>query len=427
MGEVNAVDHFEDQFLGEGHEPLGLPFDEEANFFHPEEVHEGEDLRPAHPVEESIYTDDPVRVYLREMGAVPLLTREGEVNLARRMERGKLRMQKAISRSALVQMRAVEIADQIKQETEELDAFVDLGGDLEEESAAYAKRRNEVKEKIWSNIVGSAQEADAGLRQAGHGSAEQQEAAPALDGQDGPGAGARFRRPSARCLSTSRSGSSSARKSSAWPRSCRTWSRNCASWKGAPARPRRPKSRELKREIRKREQTAGAGLTDLKHTLAVIRHGEIEAERAKKDSGRGQPPPGGFGGQEVRQPRAAPAGSDSGRQHRPDARRRQIRVPARLQIFDLRDLVDPAGHHARHRRPVPHHSHSRSHEREHEQVPARHARARKGAGPRAHQRRNLAPHGHSGREGPEAEDHFARSRCRSKLRSAATANRRWAI
>src|SRR5262249_54574484 len=43
------------------------------------------------------------------------------------------------------------------------------------------------------------------------------------------------------------------------------------------------KARELKREIRKREQTAGAGLGDLKHTLAVIRHGEIEAERAKKD------------------------------------------------------------------------------------------------------------------------------------------------
>src|SRR5258708_7913882 len=78
------------------------------------------------------------------MGAVPLLTREGEVNLARRMERGKLRMQKAISRSALVQLRAVEIVGQIKREIEELDAFVDLGGDLEEESAAYAKRKNAV-------------------------------------------------------------------------------------------------------------------------------------------------------------------------------------------------------------------------------------------------------------------------------------------
>ncbi len=149
------MDHFEDQFLGEGHEPLGaIPFgDEEANFFHPEEAHEGEEFAPSHPVEESIYTDDPVRVYLREMGAVPLLTREGEVNLARRMERGKLRMQRGISRSALVQLRAVEISEQIRRETEELDAFVDLGGDLEEESAAYVKRRTEVKQHL-AEIVG---------------------------------------------------------------------------------------------------------------------------------------------------------------------------------------------------------------------------------------------------------------------------------
>ena len=106
VGKVAAVDELEDQFSGENHEPLGLPFDEEANFFHPEEVQD-EEFPAAHPVEESIYTDDPVRVYLREMGAVPLLTREGEVDLARRMERGKLRMQKAISRSALVQLASV--------------------------------------------------------------------------------------------------------------------------------------------------------------------------------------------------------------------------------------------------------------------------------------------------------------------------------
>ena len=87
----------------------GFPSMRKGHFFHPEEVHDGEDFAAAHAAEESIYTDDPVRVYLREMGAVPLLTREGEVNLARRMERGKLRMQKAISRSALVQLRAVEI------------------------------------------------------------------------------------------------------------------------------------------------------------------------------------------------------------------------------------------------------------------------------------------------------------------------------
>ena len=78
------------------------------------------------------------------MGAVPLLTREGEVNLARRMERGKLRMQKSISRSALVQLRVVEIAELLKQGDDELDNFVDLG-DVEEGSPADTKKQAEVR------------------------------------------------------------------------------------------------------------------------------------------------------------------------------------------------------------------------------------------------------------------------------------------
>jgi len=88
------MDHFDDQFLAES--PLGINFDEEAKFFDADAAVESDFLHPQQQVEESIYTDDPVRVYLREMGAVPLLTREGEVDLARRMERGKLRMQKLI-------------------------------------------------------------------------------------------------------------------------------------------------------------------------------------------------------------------------------------------------------------------------------------------------------------------------------------------
>src|SRR3989441_8784714 len=44
-------------------------------------------------------TNDPVRMYLREMGTVPLLTREGEVEIAKRIERGQLKVLKALSRS----------------------------------------------------------------------------------------------------------------------------------------------------------------------------------------------------------------------------------------------------------------------------------------------------------------------------------------
>ena len=47
-------------------------------------------------------TNDPVRMYLREMGTVPLLTREGEVEIARRIERGKLAVIKSISRTPTV-------------------------------------------------------------------------------------------------------------------------------------------------------------------------------------------------------------------------------------------------------------------------------------------------------------------------------------
>src|SRR5438094_3293729 len=45
-------------------------------------------------------TNDPVRMYLREMGTVPLLTRDGEVEIAKRIERGQLTVLKSLSRSA---------------------------------------------------------------------------------------------------------------------------------------------------------------------------------------------------------------------------------------------------------------------------------------------------------------------------------------
>jgi RNA polymerase primary sigma factor len=69
--------------------------DELAHAEEPEHEHE----QPAFQFEKN---SDPVRVYLREMGMVPLLTRELEVVLAKRMERGKLRVRKAISRSPII-------------------------------------------------------------------------------------------------------------------------------------------------------------------------------------------------------------------------------------------------------------------------------------------------------------------------------------
>ena len=58
-------------------------------------------------------TNDPVRMYLREMGTVPLLTREGEVEIARRIERGKLSVIKSISRTPLIANTVIHLGDQL--------------------------------------------------------------------------------------------------------------------------------------------------------------------------------------------------------------------------------------------------------------------------------------------------------------------------
>ena len=59
-------------------------------------------------------TNDPVRLYLREMGVVPLLTREGEVAIAKRIERGQLKTQKAIGRSPIAVKQLVKIGEELE-------------------------------------------------------------------------------------------------------------------------------------------------------------------------------------------------------------------------------------------------------------------------------------------------------------------------
>jgi RNA polymerase primary sigma factor len=59
-------------------------------------------------------TNDPVRMYLREMGTVPLLTREGEVEIAKRIERGKLSVIKSITRTPTVSQKVIEMGEHLK-------------------------------------------------------------------------------------------------------------------------------------------------------------------------------------------------------------------------------------------------------------------------------------------------------------------------
>jgi RNA polymerase primary sigma factor len=216
------------------------------------------------------------------MGAVPLLTREGEVDLARRMERGKLRMQKAISRSALVQRVVVELAEQLKKGADEIDNVVDVG-DVEEGTPADLKKRADLL-KLFTDLIMVFRK----LQQV----TDKLETVPV-----------NMKKQRKRwCNRLSRTKVQVSQGIRAIPFRSMKWKEFSKEIERAveelgqldreskkievkaPGNPQiQQRLKDLKKEIRKRETMAGATLPDLKHTLTVIRHGEAEAERAKKD------------------------------------------------------------------------------------------------------------------------------------------------
>ena len=121
-------------------DPVNLVLDETQVEFLETQAETGEESDS--PVTESASTDDPVRVYLREMGMVRLLTRQGEFDLARRMERGRLRVRKALSRSPLVQQMAttLKVEDVIESDTPE-----DKRAEITRQIARVARLHRNVK------------------------------------------------------------------------------------------------------------------------------------------------------------------------------------------------------------------------------------------------------------------------------------------
>jgi RNA polymerase primary sigma factor len=82
-------------------------------------------------------TTDPVRMYMREMGSVELLTREGEIEIAKRIEEGLKHMVQAISSCPMTIHQILNLAEQIKRDEIRVDELVDGFANAEEETAAY--------------------------------------------------------------------------------------------------------------------------------------------------------------------------------------------------------------------------------------------------------------------------------------------------
>ena len=68
---------------------VSLVFDDSIEFLDPDLQGAEEVAASSGESHDSAFTDDPVRMYLREMGQVSLLTRDGEVEIAKRIEAGE--------------------------------------------------------------------------------------------------------------------------------------------------------------------------------------------------------------------------------------------------------------------------------------------------------------------------------------------------
>src|SRR6202166_3859796 len=114
-GEISSADDMDDLLTTIGSQGIDLldapKFGGDKEF----ELEEGEDVELALTPGTLEKTTAPVRMYLREMGPVPLTTREGEVEIAKRIERGQNRVLKAISRSPIVIREIVALGEDLKR------------------------------------------------------------------------------------------------------------------------------------------------------------------------------------------------------------------------------------------------------------------------------------------------------------------------
>jgi RNA polymerase primary sigma factor len=91
-------------------------------------------------------TNDPVRMYLREMGTVPLLTREGEVAIAKRIERGQLLVLKTITRAPLILKELLQVGEDLRNGSRSIKEIVQFDDEELTEEKIEAKTRDTLKQ-----------------------------------------------------------------------------------------------------------------------------------------------------------------------------------------------------------------------------------------------------------------------------------------
>ena len=111
--DITSSDELDDLFNTFGSAGIEV-VDSEQKYREDKQLEAGDDLELDLTPGALDKTNDPVRMYLREMGTVPLLTREGEVEIAKRIERGKLSVIKSISRMPTIALKVTGMGEALR-------------------------------------------------------------------------------------------------------------------------------------------------------------------------------------------------------------------------------------------------------------------------------------------------------------------------
>src|SRR5271168_5375891 len=232
-------------------------------------------------------TNDPVRMYLREMGTVPLLTREGEVTIAKRIERGQLVVMKSITRSPIVIKELIAVGEDLRKGARSIKEIVIFDDEelTEEKIANKTKQTLKYIEKIaklYDTALKQAVKLDKTpkakkkpyIRAKWEVARTRVEISLAIRDID-------FNLFEKKRLIDKMRGT--VERLQSLEREAGHLERRADVAKGDVAAEARKELRTRRTELKDIEDASEVGLTELKRTLTFIHRGEAEAEQAKKE------------------------------------------------------------------------------------------------------------------------------------------------
>jgi RNA polymerase primary sigma factor len=232
-------------------------------------------------------SQDPVRIYLREMGSVPLLTRESEVVIAKRIERGQLVVMRAITRSPIVIKEIIAVGEDLRQGVRSIKEIIQF----DEEELTEEKIANKTKQTL-RQIDKIAELYKTARKQAEKLSKTAKSKKRSYLRVQWAVARTRIQISLAiqevsfhwlekkRLIDTMRS---AVERLHAVEREARRLERRVDAALGDVAAEARKELRARRAELKEIEQSSEVGLASLKRTLTLIQRGEAQALQAKKE------------------------------------------------------------------------------------------------------------------------------------------------